>query len=58
MRSMMARKMSKNKTFYEMKMLQANPINAGIGHLNGIGGGGMTSNFNAAGPTGAHYSQQ
>jgi hypothetical protein len=58
MRSIMARKMSKNKTFYEVKMMQANPINAGIGHLHGIGGGGMATNLNNGGPTAGHYSQQ
>jgi hypothetical protein len=50
----MARKMSKNKTFYEIKVLTSNSIHAGgIGHLHGIGGGGMTTNI----PNPGHYSQ-
>ena len=56
MASIMARKMSKNKTFYEVKLLQSNPINAGIGHLNGMGAGGMGTNF--TGPAAGHYSMQ
>ena len=51
----MARKMSKNKTFYEIKVLTSNSIHpGGIGHLHGIGGGGMTTNL----PNPGHYSQQ
>jgi hypothetical protein len=53
----MARKMSKNKTFYEIKLLSSNSIHAGIGHLHGIGAGGLTTNFNG-GPNVGHYSQQ
>lgn len=54
----MARKMSKNKTFYEIKVLSSNSVHGGgIGHLHGIGGGGMTTNFNG-GPNAGHYSQQ
>lgn len=54
----MARKMSKNKTFYEIKVLTSNSIHSGgIGHLHGIGAGGLTTNFNG-GPNPGHYSQQ
>jgi hypothetical protein len=36
MSSIVARKMSKNKTFFEIKMLQQSQIHHGLGHLHGI----------------------
>ena len=49
MSSLVARKMSKNKTFYEIKVQAANQANyAAMGHLHGLSGAGLTSNM----PTG------
>jgi hypothetical protein len=55
MTNLIARKMSKNKTFYEIKMLSQNSIHHGIGHLHGISGVGLNTQFNTGAPTG-HYS--
>ena len=41
MSSLIARKMSKQKTFFEIKMLPQSQIHTGLGHLHGIGGAGM-----------------
>ena len=52
--SLIARKMSKNKTFYEIKVLTQNQLTHGaMGHLHGISGAGLTSNM----PTG-HFTTQ
>ena len=49
MSSLVARKMSKNKTFYEIKIQSQNQLNSGaMGHLHGISGAGLLSNM----PTG------
>ena len=54
MSSLIARKMSKNKTFYEIKVQAQTQLNHGaMGHLHGIGGAGLTSNM----PTG-HFTAQ
>lgn len=48
MSSLVGRKMSKNKTFYEIKVLASNQLNHGaMGHLHGISGAGLTSNMPA-----------
>ena len=48
MSSLIARKMSKNKTFYEIKVQAQAQLNHGaMGHLHGIGGAGLTSNMPA-----------
>lgn len=56
MNSLVARKMSKNKTFFEIKMLQQTQIHSGLGHLHGISGAVNHTSFNP-GPAG-HYSHQ
>lgn len=49
MSSLVARKMSKNKTFYEIKVQSQNQLSSGgMGHLHSIGGAALTSNM----PTG------
>lgn len=57
MASLVARKMSKQKTFFEIKMLQATQLHHGLGPLQGIGGAGMNPTGFNGGPTG-HFSQQ
>jgi len=56
MSSLVARKMSKNKTFFEIKMLQQSQIHQGLGHLHGISGAVNHTSFNP-GP-GGHFSTQ
>ena len=56
MRSLVARKMSKQKTFFEIKMLQQTQIHSGgIGHMHGISGVVNTSMNPGMGAAG-HFS--